>query len=338
MARPMIAAILGLAGEALTSDERAFFRDADPAGFILFSRNCRDRAQLRALTDALRALSGRVDLPILIDQEGGRIARMGSPEWPVFPAARRFADLYERAPMSAIEAARANGAALALMLAEVGINVDCLPVLDVPRAGAHDVIGDRALGHEPMRVAALGRALLDGLEAGGGIGLVKHIPGHGRAGADSHKELPVVTASAAELATDIAPFRACRTAPMAMTAHVLYPAWDAECPASVSLTIIADIIRGEIGFDGLLMSDDIAMEALAGSLAERARAVVAAGCDVALHCSGVLAESEQVASAAGDMKAAASERLAKAMTRAGRGLAEDFGALAAKRDALLALA
>lgn len=338
MARPMIAAILGLSGEALTSDERALFRDADPAGFILFSRNCRDRTQLRALTDALREISGRADVPILIDQEGGRIVRMGPPEWPAFPAARRFADLYARAPMSAIEAARANGAVLALTLAEVGINVDCLPVLDIPQVGAHDVIGDRALGSEAMRVAALGRALLDGLEAGGCIGVVKHIPGHGRAGADSHKELPVVPASAEDLAADIAPFRACRSAPMAMTAHVLYPAWDAERPASVSPTVIADIIRGEIGFAGLLMSDDIAMEALSGTVAVRARAVIDAGCDVALHCSGVLAESRQVAEAAGDISAAASERLAKAMARTGRSSTADFGVLAAKRDALLALA
>lgn len=332
----MRAAILGLAGETLSADERAFFREADPAGFILFSRNCRDRAQLRALTDALRDVSGRGDLPILIDQEGGRVARLAPPEWPAFPAAGRFAALYERAPISAIEAARADGAALALMLAEVGVNVDCLPVLDVPQAGAHAVIGDRALGAEPMRVAALGRALLDGLEAGGCIGVMKHVPGHGRAAADSHKELPVVAAGADDLAADIAPFRACRDAAMAMTAHVLYPAWDRDNPASTSPAIIAGIIRGEIGFEGLLMSDDIAMEALTGTLADRARAVIAAGCDVALHCSGVLAESEAVVGAVEDLGTVGAERLAKAMARTGQASLDDFAGVLAKRDALLA--
>lgn len=334
----MLPAILGLAGLALTDDERALFRAADPAGYILFARNCADRTQLRALTDALRDLAGRDDLPILIDQEGGRVARLRPPEWPAFPAGWRFAELYDKAPISAIEAARVNAEALAVMLAEVGINVDCLPLLDVRREGAHDVIGDRALGAEPMQVAALGRAMLDGLEAGGAVGVVKHIPGHGRAGADSHKELPVVDAGVAELAADIAPFRALNDAPMAMTAHVLYPAWDAERPASVSPVIIAEVIRGEIGFDGLLMSDDLAMEALAGAPAERAAAVIAAGCDIALFCSGVLAENDAVAAALTEIGDAASARLARAMARSGKTGAQDYAALAAKRDALLAYA
>jgi len=333
----MLPAILGLSGPFLTDDERAFFRAADPAGFILFARNVADRAQLRALTDSLRDLSGRDDVPILIDQEGGRVARMGPPEWPPFPAGARFAALYEKAPMSAIEAARANARALALMLAEVGINVDCLPVLDVPRAGAHGVIGDRALGHEPMRIAALGRAMLEGLEAGGCIGVMKHCPGHGRAGADSHKELPVVTADAEALDADIAPFHACRSAPMAMTAHVLYPAWDAERPATLSPTIIAEVIRGRIGFEGLLMSDDLAMSALAGPVGARAADAVNAGCDVALACSGDLGDNEAVAGALGGMSDAARDRLSAAMARTGSG-SGDFAALAAKRDALLAYA
>jgi beta-N-acetylhexosaminidase len=334
----MLAAFLGLSGLALTDNERAFFRDADPAGFILFARNVADKAQLRALTDSLRALSGRADLPILIDQEGGRVARLPAPEWPAFPAARRFAELYDNAPMSAIEAARANGEALALILAEMGINVDCLPVLDLRHEGAHDVIGDRAFGVEPMRVAALGRATLDGLAQGGACGVIKHIPGHGRARADSHKELPVVDASEEELAADLAPFQALHDAPMAMTAHLLYPAWDPDRPATLSPTIIADIIRTRIGFGGLLMSDDLAMEALTGTLAERARAAIAAGCDVALHCSGVLAESEEAAAAAGAMSAAALERLARAMARTGQTSAQSYEALAAKRDALLSYA
>ncbi|HWT11510.1 MAG TPA: glycoside hydrolase family 3 N-terminal domain-containing protein, partial [Allosphingosinicella sp.] len=212
----MLPAFLGLAGERLDPDERAFLREAQPAGFILFARNCRDRGQLRRLTDDLRELAGRADLPILIDQEGGRVARLGPPDWPEFPAAWRFAELYRKAPISAIEAARVNAQAIAVTLAEVGINVDCLPLLDVRREGAHDVIGDRALGAEPMQVAALGRAVLDGLEAGGVCGVVKHMPGHGRAAADSHVELPVVEASAQELESDVAPFRALSDAPMAM--------------------------------------------------------------------------------------------------------------------------
>jgi beta-N-acetylhexosaminidase len=335
----MLPAILGLSGLALTDAERGFFRAADPAGFVLFGRNVADKAQVRALTDTLRDLCGRADLPILVDQEGGRIARLQPPAWPPFPAPRRFAALYEKAPISAIEAARANGEALAVTLAEVGINVDCLPLLDVARADTHAVIGDRALGDEPMRVAALGRALLDGLATGGVLGVVKHIPGHGRAGADSHKELPVVEASAAELQVDLAPFRALRDAPMAMTAHVLYPAWDAARPATVSPTIISEVIRGEIGFEGLLMSDDLGMAALSGTLAERTAAALAAGCDVALHCSGVLTESEEVAGAAGEMSSVASARLALALASVtGKASAKSHKGLAAKRDALLAFA
>ncbi len=335
----MLPAIFGLAGPALTDQERGLFRDADPAGYILFARNCRDKAQLRALTDSLRALSGRGDVPILIDQEGGRVARLKPPEWPAFPAAWRFAELYDKAPISAIEAARANAEAIAVTLAEVGINTGCLPVLDVRQEGADDVIGDRALGGEPMRVAALGRAVLDGLAAGGVLGVVKHIPGHGRARADSHKQLPVVDAGEAELAIDLAPFRALRDAPMAMTAHLLYPAWDATCPASVSPMIIEEVIRGEIGYDGLLMSDDLVMKALSGTMAERAQAVLAAGCDLALHCSGDPAEMEAVAAAAGTMSAAALSRLERAMAAvAGNASLPSYAELAAKRDALLAYA
>jgi beta-N-acetylhexosaminidase len=335
----MLAAIIGLSGLAPTDAERAFFRDADPAGYILFGRNIADKPQLRALTDSLRALSGRGDLPILIDQEGGRIARLRSPLWPAFPAAWNFSRLYDKAPISAIEAARVNGEALAVTLAEAGINVDCLPLLDLRHEGAHDVIGDRALGAEPLRVAALGRATLDGLAAGGVCGVIKHIPGHGRAGADSHRALPVVDASEEELAADLAPFRALRDAPMAMTAHLLYTAWDADRPATLSPNIIADIVRTRIGFDGLLMSDDLGMEALTGTLAERARGAIAAGCDVALHCSGVLGESQEVAGAAGEMGTAGAERLARAIAGVtGKASARSYAELAAKRDALLAYA
>lgn len=335
----MLAAILGLAGLVLTDAERAFLRAADPAGFILFARNVADKAQLRALTDSLRDLSGRADLPILIDQEGGRVARLRPPVWPEFPAPGRFAALYEIAPISAIEAARANAEAIALILAVVGVNTDCLPLLDVLQAGAHDIIGDRALGDEPMRVAALGRAILDGLEAGGALGIVKHIPGHGRADADSHEALPTVDASEAELAIDLAPFRALKDAPIAMTAHVLYTAWDAEYPATLSAKVIANVIRGAIGFDGLLMSDDLGMEALTGTPAERARAALGAGCDLALHCSGVLEDGEQVAEGAGAIGEASRARLDRATARiAGKASVHSYEALAAKRDALLAYA
>lgn len=334
----MLPAILGLAGETLDKNERAFFRAADPAGYILFARNCRSRAQLRALTDALRELSGRDDLPILIDQEGGRVARLSPPEWPEFPAAWRFAELYERAPISAIEAVRVNAEAIAVVLGEAGVNVDCLPLLDVRHEGAHDVIGNRALGAEPMQVAALGRAVLDGLAAGGCLGVVKHMPGHGRACADSHAELPVVDARADELEVDIAPFRALADARMGMTAHVLYPAWDGERCASLSPVVIGEVIRKRIGFDGLLMSDDIGMSALSGTLAERAAGVIAAGCDVALHCSGRREDNEEIAGALGPMSEAAAGRLARAMAGiAGASSNRSHVELAAKRDALLAV-
>jgi len=331
--------ILGLAGAALTDDERAFFREVDPAGFILFKRNVADRAQMKALTDDLRAIAGRDDVPILIDQEGGRVARMQPPEWPAFPAGAAFDRLYELAPMSAIEAIRANAQALALMLREVGVNVDCLPLLDVRQPGAHDIIGDRALGTEPLRVAALGRATLEGLKAGGAVGVVKHMPGHGRSMSDSHVELPVVEASAEELETDIAPFKTLAWAPMGMTAHVVYTAWDKDQPGSLSSKVIGEIIRGRIGFDGLLMSDDLGMHALQGSFTDRAAGVIAAGCDIALHCSGDMEEMQACAKGVTTIAPRAKERLDAAMaTIAGVADGTSFTDLIAKRDALLALA
>jgi len=335
----MLPVILGLSGEILRNRERDFFREARPAGFILFARNCSGRDQLRRLTDSLREVAGREDVPILIDQEGGRVARLGPPEWPEFPAAWRFAELYQRAPISAIEATRVNAMALAVTLAEVGINVDCAPLLDLRREGAHDVIGDRALGDEPMQVAALGKAMLDGLEAGGVCGVVKHMPGHGRAGVDSHVELPTVDVGEDELADDLAPFRALRDALMAMTAHVLFTAWDADRCASVSPIVIGDVIRKQIGFNGLLMSDDLAMEALSGTLPERAVSAIAAGCDVVLFGSGSLDENEAVAGALGAIDEAARERLDRAMARiADKASTQSRETLTAKRDALLAYA
>ncbi|QJU57845.1 beta-N-acetylhexosaminidase [Sphingomonas sp. AP4-R1] len=332
--------ILGLSGPALTADERAFFAEVQPAGFILFRRNVVDRDQVRALTDALRAVSGRDDVPILIDQEGGRVARMQPPEWPAFPAGAAFDTLYDVAPMSAIEAIRAQATALGLMLREVGVNVDCLPLLDVRQPGAHDIIGDRALGTEPLRVAALGRATIEGLRAGGVVGVVKHVPGHGRAMADSHLELPVVDVSAEELETDLAPFIRLHDAPMAMTAHVVYPIWDPAQCASLSAKIIAGIIRKRIGFDGLLMSDDLGMHALNGDFGDRAFGVIAAGCDVALHCSGDMGEMIACADAVPTITAEARIRLDRAMATiaAGATTGDTFAALIEKRDQLLALA
>jgi len=335
----MQAAIYGLEGLELTNDERDFFRDAEAAGFILFKRNCETPDQLLRLTDSLRELSGRSDLPILIDQEGGRVARMKAPEWPAFPPAERFALLYRAAPSSAMEAARANARAIALMLRSVGVNVNALPLLDVRQEGASDIIGDRALGSEPMQVAALGRAVLDGMASAGVVGIVKHIPGHGRALVDSHKELPVVVATAEELEVDLEPFERLASAPMGMTAHVVYTAWDAERPASMSPTVIHDIIRGRIGFDGWLMSDDLGMEALQGDFSSRAAGVVAAGCDVALHCSGKMDEMVAVANAVPAMSAKGEERLARAMASvADRFDGPDFAESIGKRDTLLALA
>jgi beta-N-acetylhexosaminidase len=334
----MQAAIYGIEGLELKDDERAFLRDAEPAGMIIFRRNCEDAEQLLRLTDSLRDLTGRGDLPILIDQEGGRVARMRPPAWPAFPAAERFARLYEAAPSSAIEAVRSNARALGLMLRGCGINVNCLPLLDVRQEGATDIIGDRALGSDPMQVAALGRAVLDGMASAGVVGVVKHMPGHGRALVDSHKELPVVNAGAEELEIDLEPFERLAWAPMGMTAHVVYTAWDAERPASLSPTVIHDIIRGRIGFDGWLMSDDLGMEALAGDFASRAAGVVAAGCDVALHCSGKMEEMVAVASAVPQMSPEGHDRLTRAMAAIRIDFDDiDFAGEISKRDQLLAM-
>jgi beta-N-acetylhexosaminidase len=330
-------AIFGLSGTCLTADERAFFRDAAPVGFILFARNIVDPDQLRALTDDLRALSGRADTPILVDQEGGRVTRLGPPIWPALPAGERFARLYQVAPISAIEAMRAHAGAIAATLRASGINVNCMPMLDLRLPGSSPIVGDRALGSDPIQVAALGRAALDGLAAGGVVGVIKHMPGHGRATLDSHHALPVVEASADELETDLAPFRALAWAPIGMTAHVIYTAWDAERPATLSTKVIAEVIRGRIGFEGLLMSDDIVMGALTGAFGERAAGALAAGCDLVLHCSGELDEMETVAGELGEIGPEAERRLERAMASVaaapkGRPAEE----LAAKRDSLLA--
>ena len=333
----MTPAIYGMSGLALTADERAFFRESDPAGYIIFARNVESREQLRALTDSLRDLHGRDDVFICIDQEGGRVARMKPPEWAAYPPGEAFDRLYDVAPASAIEAARANAHALGLDLAEAGITVDCLPLLDVRQPGANDVIGDRALGREPMRVAALGRAVLDGLARAGVVGVVKHVPGHGRSMCDTHKELPTVTASESELEADIAPFRALAQAPVAMTAHIIYSAWDSENPATQSPFVIGEIIRKRIGFDGLLLSDDLDMEALSGTIPERAERAVAAGCDIALNCWGRMDDMVGIAERLPALTDKGAQRLRQAMASvAGKSVEADRAVLLARRDSLLA--
>ena len=288
-ARPA-AIVFGCAGAALGRDERALFADANPLGFILFARNCREPGQVRDPVAALRDSVGRRDAPVLIDQEGGRVQRLAPPHWRRRPPWRSFGDMAAEEGLDrAVEAAGAAAREIAGELAELGIDVNCLPVLDVPAPGGHGVIGDRAFSRDPATVAALGRAVCEGLLAGGVVPVVKHIPGHGRAMVDSHRALPVIDAPAHALAADFAPFRALRDMPWAMTAHVVYTAFDATAPATRSRAVVARAIRGSIGFDGLLISDDLCMDALSGGPASRARAALDAGCDAVLHCNGELA-------------------------------------------------
>lgn len=320
------ACILGCEGVALGAEERAFFRDVRPWGFILFARNIGTADEVRALTAALREAVDDEDTAIFIDQEGGRVQRLRPPLARLRRPAALFGQLYARDPQAAVEAVTLNHRLLAHELAAVGVDADCAPCIDLLHPGAHGIIGDRAFGDDPATVSALGRAACDGLLAGGVAPVIKHIPGHGRAGVDSHLALPVVDASVAELeATDFQPFRAVADAPMAMTAHVVYSAVDPEC-VTVSHRAISTVIRGLIGFDGLLMSDDLSMKALGGDLAERARRSIEAGCDVVLHGNGALvgepvrdlrAELRAVAEAAPELAGKALERAeaARAVTR-----------------------
>ena len=290
------AVIFGCAGTDLADDEARFFAAADPLGFILFARNCDHPAQVKALTDALRQSVGRDDAPILIDQEGGRVRRLRPPHWRDVPAPARFGHLYGRDAAAAVEAVRINARLIAAELVDLGIDVDCLPVLDLPTDGAHQAIGDRAFSGDPTIAIPLGEAALAGLADYGVTGVIKHMPGQGRARVDSHHDLPVVEAGLDALAAhDLAPFRALSETAWGMTGHVLYPAIDAGLPATLSPRVIETVIRGAIGFDGLLLTDDLNMSALSGALEDRAAAAVAAGCDIALHCSGVLAEMQRVA-------------------------------------------
>ena len=330
------AAIYGCAGLTLSAPEERFFQTANPFGFILFARNCETPDQVRELVAALRGAVGRDDAPVLIDQEGGRVARLKPPHWRGAPPASYFGRMASHDRPRAHEALRINTQLIAAELTGLGIDVDCVPLLDLQFPGAHDVIGDRAFGGDPELVADCGRVVCETMLASGVMPIVKHIPGHGRARVDSHKALPVVDTAAAELeATDFRPFQALADAPWAMTAHVVYSALDGGHPATTSRKLIDEVIRGRIGFDGLLLSDDLSMEALQGSLGERAEASLAAGCDVALHCNGKPAEMEQVAAAVGPLSAAAQRRIAAARARLGRPEALDQAALQRRLDGLM---
>ena len=302
-------AIYGCAATSLSAAEKDFFRQTRPWGFILFARNISDSVQVKALVQELRETVGDEKAPVLIDQEGGRVARLKPPQWHARPPAARFGALYETNPDAAREAAYLNARLIAHDLASLGINVDCLPVLDVPAPGAHDIIGDRAFSTDPATIITLGRAQTDGLMDGGVLPVMKHIPGHGRAGADSHLDLPRVSASAEELsASDFVTFRSLDTCPIAMTAHVVYESIDPQRPATTSPKVIRDVIRGEIGFDGLLMSDDLSMKALDGPLSVRAKQAQFAGCDLVLHCNGDMNEMKEVASEVTELKGQALKR------------------------------
>ncbi len=336
---PLSAFIMGCAGLSLTADEAAFVRDQRPAGLILFARNCDTHEQVRRLTDDFRKALGQEDVLVLIDQEGGRVQRLRPPHWRALPPASAFGALYARDKRSGLDAARLAGRVAAQQLAPLGISMNCAPVLDLPAPGAHDIIGDRAYGTMPQTVAELARAVAAGLLAGGVLPVIKHIPGHGRATADSHLELPVVKASADELrASDFEPFRLLADLPAAMTAHVVYEAFDAKEPATTSLTVVQDIIRGEIGFGGLLMSDDLSMKALAGTMKERTERSLFAGCDVVLHCNGNFAEMRDVAAAAGPLEPAASLRLAGCLALLGANQPFDMVEAEAHLAAAFALA
>lgn len=321
--------ITGLAGLTITASERAFLREARPWGLIVFKRNISTPEQLSALTRDFRDTVG-FEAPVLVDQEGGRVARLGPPHWPVYPPGARYSEIYDRDPASGLAAARLAGHLIASDLRAVGIDTDCLPIADVPVAGHDPIIGDRAYGTEPAKVAAIAGAVAAGLLAGGVLPVLKHLPGHGRANADSHLKLPVVTTPRPDLEkTDFAAFQPLRNLPLGMTAHVVFSAIDSARPATTSVTIVEQVIRGFIGFTGLLMSDDVSMGALSGTIAERSHAALAAGCDVVLHCNGDLDEMMQVAGAAPELSGAAAQRADAALAQ--RSAGEEFDVAAARR-------
>jgi len=328
--------ITGIAGTELSAAEREFIVTERPWGFILFKRNVANPSQIAALNAELRTVLGDADAPILIDQEGGRVQRLGPPNWPVYPPGAAFGRLYDTDSALGLTAARLSARLIADDLIQTGVTVDCLPLADVPVAGADVVIGDRAYGTEPGKVAAIARAVTDGLEQGGILPVLKHIPGHGRATADTHFSLPVVDTPENELErTDFAAFRTLADLPMAMTAHVVFSAVDAAHPATTSAKMIERVIRGAIGFQGLLMSDDVSMNALAGSIAERTRAAFAAGCDVVLHCNGKLDEMRQVARETPELSGKAMQRAQRALAARRPPRAFDRTAARAELDALI---
>ena len=331
--------ITGVSGTELTAAEREFIRAERPWGFILFKRNVEAPAQVAALVEELRAAAGAADAPVLIDQEGGRVQRLGPPHWPVYPPGAIFSTLYDADSVLGLTAARLSARLIASDLADLGITVDCLPLADVPVPGADAVIGNRAYGTEPGKVAAIARAVTEGLEQGGVLPVLKHIPGHGRATADTHFKLPTVDAPRDELdRTDFAAFKPLADLPMAMTAHVVFSAVDPAHPATTSATMIAQVIRGVIGFQGLLMSDDVSMNALSGNIAERTRAIFAAGCDMALHCNGNIEEMREVAGQTPELSGTALARAKAAL--ASRKAPQPFDRVAARAelDALIARA
>ena len=306
--------ITGVSGPELNVAEREFIRSQRPWGFILFKRNIETPAQVAYLVEELRKVLGQPDAPVLIDQEGGRVQRLAPPHWPLYPAGAVFGRLYDIDQGLGLAAARLSARLIAADLGDLGVSVDCLPLADVPVAGADAVIGDRAYGTEPGKVAAIARAVTEGLQQGGILPVLKHIPGHGRATVDTHLRLPVVDTSKTDLErTDFAPFKTLADLPMAMTAHVVFSALDPAQPATTSATIIHQVIRGVIGFQGLLMSDDVSMNALAGSIAERTRAIFASGCDMVLHCNGKLEEMREVARQTPELSGKPLERAARAL-------------------------
>jgi beta-N-acetylhexosaminidase len=312
---PARAFIAGLAGLTLSASERAFLREAAPWGLIIFRRNVSTKQQVAELTRSFRDAVGW-EAPVLVDQEGGRVQRLDPPHWPAYPPGARYGELYDREAATGIASARLAGHLIASDLAAVGIDVDCLPLADVPVAGSDAVIGDRAYGSEPGKVAAIAAAIAQGLMAGGVLPVLKHLPGHGRAKADSHHQLPVVDTDRATLeSTDFAAFKPLAGLPLGMTAHVVFSAIDPVAPATTSVTMVREVIRGFIGFKGLLMSDDISMGALSGTLAERSRAAIAAGCDVVLHCNGDLAEMGAVAGSVPELAGDAARRAEAALSQ-----------------------
>ncbi len=331
------AMILGCGGLALEDAERSFFEEERPWGFILFARNVAEPSQLRDLVSDLRTCVGRSDAPVLIDQEGGRVQRIRPPLVPAYPPAKAIGALYAEDRHAGLRAAWLLGRLHAADLSRYGINVNCLPVLDVTVAQGHDVIGDRAFCGEPDTVIRLGSRVAEGQMAGGVLPVMKHIPGHGRARVDSHLDLPVVETSIAELeATDFRPFKALASLPMAMTAHIVYSQVDPDQPATISSDVINEVIRRRIGFDGLLMSDDTSMKALSGDFATKTGAIFNAGCDVILHCNGNLDEMRQVAANTPVLSGKSGQRSATVMSMFGDADDSDIDGLAAEFQELVA--